>query len=86
MNQRLLERMLGRMGYSSIFKASNGLEALEVVKHSGEHFDVILLDLSMPQMDGIEFLTFLMVHGRPPSLVPPPLYALTLNIVVTQFE
>ena len=36
-------------------KASNGLEALERVKQSGEP-DVILLDLRMPEMDGRQFL------------------------------
>ncbi len=85
-NRRLLDRMLVRMGYRSIFQATNGLEALELARRSMQHFDIILLDLSMPQMDGIQFLSSLEVNGRPFSLVLPPFYALAVKIVVTQFE
>ncbi len=35
--------------------ASNGVEAMELLK-GDEKFDVILLDINMPMMDGIEFL------------------------------
>ena len=35
-------------------EASGGLELLEKVKH--KHFDVVLLDISMPGMDGLETL------------------------------
>ncbi len=78
-NRRLLDRMLARMGYTSIFQASNGLEALELVMHARQHFDIVLLDLSMPQMDGAQFLSSLMNNGRPSSLVLP-LYAIALKM------
>jgi two-component system, sensor histidine kinase and response regulator len=51
LNQRMLEIMLSGKGYVIQF-ASNGLEALEVVKSS--KFDLILMDLMMPLMDGFE--------------------------------
>ena len=35
--------------------ASNGKEALDVVKEEGNRFSLILLDLLMPVMDGYEF-------------------------------
>jgi two-component system nitrate/nitrite response regulator NarL len=38
----------------ALLRAYNGKEALEVLKH--EKPDIILLDLRMPVMDGIEFL------------------------------
>ncbi len=78
-NRRLLDRMLARMGYTSIFQASNGLEALELAKRARQHFDIVLLDLSMPQMDGTQFLSSLMDDGRPSSLVLP-LYAAALKM------
>lgn len=39
----------------NVLEADNGLEALKILK-SGEKVDIILLDLIMPEMSGIEFL------------------------------
>jgi CheY-like chemotaxis protein len=49
-NQKLIENFLAVQGHSPEF-ASNGFEALEKIK-SG--FDLVLLDIRMPGMDGIE--------------------------------
>lgn len=51
LNQRMLEIMLSGKGYDLSF-ASNGLEALEAVKANS--YDLILMDLMMPLMDGFE--------------------------------
>ena len=37
-----------------VTQAINGLEALELVTQSKEKFDFIILDLSMPIMDGFD--------------------------------
>ena len=37
---------------SNIFEANNGLEAIEIVKNN--HIDLILMDISMPEMNGVE--------------------------------
>jgi CheY-like chemotaxis protein len=50
-NQKLAERVLTKLGYKPE-KALNGLEALEAVKR--KNYDVILMDIQMPIMDGIE--------------------------------
>ncbi len=50
-NQKLASMVLKRLGYSCEL-ASNGLEAVEAVENSD--FDVILMDIEMPEMDGIE--------------------------------
>src|SRR5205814_9850668 len=50
----ILSEALADAGFC-VEQASNGLEALERVKQSGEP-DVILLDLRMPEMDGRQFL------------------------------
>jgi CheY-like chemotaxis protein len=42
--------------------AENGRSALEVLAGSGERFDAVLLDLRMPDMDGVEFLRALRRH------------------------
>lgn len=42
--------------------AVNGLDALELLQ-SGKRFDVIVLDINMPKMNGIEFLRELKLRG-----------------------
>jgi CheY-like chemotaxis protein len=51
-----VEMVLTRDGYD-ILKASNGRQALDVIEH--EHPDLVLLDLMMPEMDGLEVLEHL---------------------------
>src|SRR3954471_17948717 len=47
--------MLHDEGYSTV-QASNGKEALELLRETSERPHLILLDLMMPIMDGWEFL------------------------------
>jgi CheY-like chemotaxis protein len=52
--------------------AENGRSALELLAGSGEPFDAVLLDLRMPDMDGVEFLRAFRrqpLHGRTPVIV-----------------
>lgn len=50
-NQELALLMLGRLGYSADV-ATNGREAVEAV--SARVFDLVLMDVQMPELDGIE--------------------------------
>jgi signal transduction histidine kinase/BarA-like signal transduction histidine kinase len=50
-NQKLAVRILEKEGYS-IEVANDGEEVLEELKK--EHFDIVLMDVQMPKMDGIE--------------------------------
>lgn len=52
-NRMLVVRNLKKRGYQ-VAEATDGLEALELVHQSS--FDLILCDLVMPRMDGVEFL------------------------------
>ena len=45
--------MLKRMGLGVVC-ATNGREALEIVKTGKEQIDLVLLDLAMPYLDGLE--------------------------------
>ncbi|WP_282124227.1 response regulator [Algibacter mikhailovii] len=42
-----------------IIEANNGVEALEILKRKDDLPDIILLDLNMPKINGIEFLEIL---------------------------
>ncbi len=50
-NQKLGQMILGRLGYRADI-AGNGREALEVLEQKS--YDVVLMDIEMPEMDGLE--------------------------------
>ncbi|KLT64309.1 hybrid sensor histidine kinase/response regulator [Pedobacter sp. BMA] len=56
MNQDLMANILGYRGFSFAI-ASNGLEAIEQVKNG--YFDLILMDIQMPEMDGYSATIYL---------------------------
>ena len=65
-NQRVARLLLDRMGYGADF-AGNGQEALDAVAQ--RLYDVVLMDVQMPVMDGIS-ATRELCHRYPPSERP----------------
>ena len=51
--RELLYEIITRLGHSTI-TAVDGIDALE--KLADEHFDIVVTDISMPRMDGIELI------------------------------
>jgi putative two-component system response regulator len=56
-NLKLISSMLRKNdNVGIIIEATNGLDAINLLKTQGD-IDLVLLDIKMPVMDGIEFLT-----------------------------
>jgi signal transduction histidine kinase/DNA-binding response OmpR family regulator len=49
-NQRIVTRFLNKLGFNNIDIASDGKKCLEMM--SQKHYDIILLDIKMPNMNG----------------------------------
>ncbi|MDD4651892.1 MAG: ATP-binding protein [Methanothrix sp.] len=50
-NQIVTQKMLSKLGYRSDV-AANGFEVLQALER--QHYDVVLMDVQMPEMDGLE--------------------------------
>jgi len=74
MNQIIVEAMLTAAGHQ-VTLAGNGAEAVEAVKV--DEFDLILMDIEMPGMDGIEATTT--IRGLGARAGDIPIIALTAN-------
>ncbi len=58
--RRMIVKMLHSLGVESIGEAENGRQALEMVREVSERpADIVICDLNMPEMDGLEFLRHL---------------------------
>jgi PAS domain S-box-containing protein len=54
-NQRLVQRVLSNLGCKPII-AESGRQVLQMLRENAEAFDLVLLDLHMPEIDGIAAL------------------------------
>src|SRR5262245_25307157 len=60
--RRMVAAALQTLETSTFEEASNGLEAIEMLARGG--VDLMILDLNMPDMHGLEVLKFVRSHDR----------------------
>jgi signal transduction histidine kinase/CheY-like chemotaxis protein len=80
-NQKVAVRILERLGYRADVVA-NGLEVLEAIKR--QVYDVILMDVQMPEMDGVTTTKKIVQNQHP--LKRPYIIALTANALAGDRE
>jgi CheY-like chemotaxis protein len=73
-NQIVTQRMLSKLGYRSDL-AANGFEVLQALER--QHYDVVLMDVQMPEMDGLE--TTRMIRQRWADEETPIIIAMTAS-------
>ncbi|KAF2749565.1 hypothetical protein M011DRAFT_440176 [Sporormia fimetaria CBS 119925] len=81
-NLRLLQTFIGKLHHKYAL-ATNGVEAVNAFKaaasstHAHDRFDVILMDINMPEMDGLEATRQIRAYERDMGLTPVTIIALT---------
>ncbi len=80
-NRELVIQMLARLGHRAT-TASNGREALAAAETTV--FDLILMDIQMPEMDGLSAATA--IHALPGAHGGAPIVAVTANAMVGDRE
>jgi len=79
-NQKLIHNMLSLLGYA-VHIVANGYEALEAL--GKRNFDLIFMDMQMPQMDGLEATRqIIKLHGNNKPLI----VAMTANALSSDKE
>ena len=77
-NQEINRRFLEKCGIEEITVASNGKEALDLIVSKKEgFFDLILMDIDMPVMDGKEATKLIRFHEQTHKWNPTPIVFLT---------
>jgi CheY-like chemotaxis protein len=64
----LTRRMLEEHGYS-VIEAGDGFDALNLLESKGEHIDLVVADVVMPRLDGLELARSMEVMPHPPPIL-----------------
>ncbi|MCB9422268.1 MAG: response regulator [Ardenticatenaceae bacterium] len=80
-NQKIIQQILGKLGYQ-IDLVSNGVEAVVAVNQQA--YDVVFMDIQMPEMDGLEATK--QIRQQVSALSQPQIVALTANALVGDRE
>lgn len=64
-----LRMLLSQLGASRIVEAVDGQAALRLIEQSESCYDIVISDLDMPDMDGMQLVRHLGRHGHPSVIV-----------------
>jgi CheY-like chemotaxis protein len=78
-NQEIARSMLEQAGYA-VDVASNGAEAVRAVQDGS--YDLVLMDVQMPEMDGLQATEHIRALSGPVSRIP--IIAMTANVYAEQ--
>ena len=76
LNRDVVKLMLADTDYKPVF-AMNGLEAVQLYKENPDRFPIIIMDVSMPVMDGYEATSLIQAFERDNGITAKPIIALT---------
>ena len=79
-NQLVLEMVLEDLGIENITTVENGLQGLEEYKKNYSKYDLILMDINMPIMNGIESTMKIIEFEKENNIPHTPISAITANI------
>ncbi|KAL2106691.1 hypothetical protein VUR80DRAFT_6337 [Thermomyces stellatus] len=75
-NQRVLTRILQSLGFKDVKMVHDGAEAVSAVADAKDPYDLVLMDISMPVMDGFKATSEIKRLGIRPPIVAMTAYAL----------
>lgn len=82
-NRLILEQILNRLG-CHVTHAGNGLEALDILRQRS--FDLVLMDVQMPVMDGFEATRLIRKQERSRRDKHHPIIAMTAGAIIGDRE
>jgi two-component system sensor histidine kinase RpfC len=78
-NQQVLQGILSHIGHRTTL-ANSGTQALKILREQLDKLDLVILDVNMPQMSGIEILNHFSQHHKNGKL--PPVLMLTADVTI----
>ncbi len=82
-NQVITSKMLEKSGYKHMI-ANDGLEAVKKAKET--HFNIVLMDMQMPNMDGVAASIEILNNYKNSSIIPPVIIGCSANAMQNDIE